>query len=328
MLRILKQNSLVSLILLILLTAILKARYILHPPDISTLEGFQKGTLFTFTQLSKLYANHPSLYIVLSTIMSLFFSLYINHIMNREKLQSQKSYLPAFSFILFTSFLPILSIFSMVFISSIVLFAALAKTWQLYHNTNARKESFDIGLLVSLAVLFYFPSMLLILLFPIFMLIMRPINLKEMVAYSIGMFIPLYMGIAWIYLQGNLPNWSQVLYFHITLPLKTIPLLTLAITTVTSFSVILYGFYIINSNSTKNAMAVRKKWNVMGIYLGVSVVTGIFSRVFPGITWVMMAIPVSIILSQAFLHNKEKYNTFTFYFLLLTVMAVQWLFKT
>lgn len=325
MLRILKQNNLVSLILLVILTGILKARYILHPPEITALEGFQKGTLYS---LNHFYQAHPSLYILVSTLLSLAFAIYLNHIMNREKLQVQKSYVPAYSYVLFTSFLPALSIFSMASVASMVLFLALAKSLQLYHHGNARKEAFDIGLLVSLSVLFYFPTILFILFFPVFILLMRPLSLKEMVAYMIGIFIPLYMASAWLYLQGNLTNWSKVLYLHLTPPIKTIPVLPLTIMTAASFSFIIYGLYLINQSSGKNPIAVRKKWNVIAIYLGLSVITGIFSRVFPGITWIMLAVPVSIILSQAFLNNKEKYNTFTFYFLLLTVLTVQWLLKT
>jgi len=34
--------------------------------------------------------------------------------------------------------------------------------------------------------------------------------------------------------------------------------------------------------------------------------------------------PISIILSQTFLNYKEKYNTFTFYFLITVVILVQW----
>lgn len=52
---------------------------------------------------------------------------------------------------------------------------------------------------------------------------------------------------------------------------------------------------------------------------------GIFAKNFPGVPWILTITPISIILSQTFLNNKEKYNTFTFYFLLVAVLAIEWL---
>ena len=72
-------------------------------------------------------------------------------------------------------------------------------------------------------------------------------------------------------------------------------------------------------------MAVKKKWNAVVLYLFVAMGAGIFYPVFPGVPWILTMAPISILLSQAFQHNQEKYNTFTFYFLLAAVLLIQWL---
>ena len=98
----------------------------------------------------------------------------------------------------------------------------------------------------------------------------------------------------------------------------------LVILTVVSISMLVYGLFLVNQAGIKNAISVRKKWNGVVLYLFFACLIGVFSKVFPGVPWILTIAPISIILSQTFLNNKEKYNTFTFYFLIMVVILVQW----
>jgi hypothetical protein len=323
-LRIFKQNDISSVFAIVIFTFLLKAKYMLHPPGLNELDNFQHGMLFSFPQLASLYNAHPSFYVFLSVCLLLCFSMYFNVVVTREKFLQGKSYLPALSFLILSSFAPVLNIFSTATIASLILFIAFSKTMQLYQTTNPRKVCFDIGILVSVAALFYFPSILFVFLFLALLLLLRPFSLEENMAYFLGVLTPVYLSLALIYLSGHWYDLHTIVFLNLTPPIKTMALIPLVMLTVVSTSMLVYGLYLVNQAGIKNAISVRKKWNGVVLYLFFACVIGIFSNVFPGVPWILTMAPISIILSQTFLNNKEKYNTFTFYFLIIVVILVQW----
>ncbi|GBL34432.1 hypothetical protein EMGBS15_00270 [Filimonas sp.] len=314
MLRIFKQNDISSAFALVIFTFLLKAKYIWHPPGLNELDDFQHGMLFSFPQLSAFYTHHPSLYVFLSICLLLCFSIYFNRVITREKFLQRKSYLPALSFLLLSSFAPVLNVFSTAMVASLILFIAFSKTMQLYHISNPRKVCFDIGMLVSVAALFYFPSILFFFLFMALLLLLRPFSLEENMAYLLGILTPIYLSLSLVYLSGHWHQLNHLVFLNLTPPLKTMAVFPLILLTVVSISMLVYGLYLVNQAGMKNAISVRKKWNGVVLYLFFACIIGIFSKVFPGVPWILTIAPISIILSQTFLNNKEKYNTFTFYF--------------
>ncbi len=323
-LRIFKQNDISSAFALVFMTFLLKAKYILHPPALATIEHFNRGMLFSFPRLESFYSTHPSLYVFCTVCLLLVFSIYFNSVVNREKFLQRSSYLPAMSFLLFSSFAPELNVFSTAFIANIILFIAFSKTMQLYHISKPRRACFDIGMLVSAAALFYFPSILFFFLFLALLLLLRPFSLEENMAYVLGALTPIYLGLSVVYISGNWHQLHELVYLNLTPPIKTMPVAPLIILTIISISMLVYGLFLVNQAGIKNAISVRKKWNGVVLYLFFGCVIGIFSKAFPGVPWILSITPISIILSQTFLNNKEKYNTFTFYFLILVVMLVEW----
>lgn len=325
MLRIFKQNDIGAVFVLVVFTFILKARYLLHPPELPELGMFHKALFFSLDGLPAYYSAHPTMYVFWSVCLILLFAFYLNYVVNRERFYQRKSYLPALSFVLFSSFSPVLNVFSVPFLANLLLFMAFSRTMMLYNSSRARRESFDIGMLVALAGMFYFPSLLLFFLFLMLLWLLRPFSLEESLAYVLGVCTPFYLGFAAIFLLGHWNDWDNMGAFHLTPPLRTLPVWPLLILTVVSISMLVYGLYMVNQAAPKNTMAVRKKWNGVVLYVFFTCVAGVLAPVFPGVPWIIAITPISILLGQTFLNNTEKYNTFTFYFLLAIVAIVQWL---
>ena len=325
MLRIFKQNDISSAFGLVIMTILLKLKFILHPPALADLGSFQRGFLFSFPALAELYHQRPALYVIVSVLVLLSFAIYLNIVVNREKLLVKKTYLPAFCFILLSSFSPLLNIISMAGIANIILFIAFSKTLQLYHLSKPRRACFDIGLLVTIAGFFYFPALLFILLFLIILLLLRAFVIEEVLAYLLGILTPVYLCLSIVYLTGYWPHLHEIAFLHLTPPIRTMSIIPLILTSVISITMLVYSLFLLNLAGIKNTMAVRKKWNGVVIYLFFAMLCGIFSAMFPGIPWVITITPISILLCQTFLNNNEKYNTFTFYFLLVAALIIQWL---
>ncbi len=326
MIQLFKRNDIASSIGLIVLTLLTRVHLFLHPPDVQSISDFNQGLFFTWQSLKEFYIHQPVLYLFISTILFLLFAFYFNYVINEEKLYQRKSMLPALALVLYSALVPSLTLFSTVFIANICLFIAFAKSLQLYHSRSSKIASFDIGIWVSAACLFYFPAIPMFIFFLMTLLILRSFSFKEILAYVFGIVTPFYFALGIVFLTGHWHSVMPHLFLHIYLPLKLISNVQFIILTITSLFLIVHSLYLINQSGIKNPIAVQKKWNVIILYLIFSVLIGIFANIFPGLPWLLAITPISIILSQAFHNQKEKYNIFTFYFLLSVIVIVQWLF--
>jgi hypothetical protein len=320
-----KQNTISTAAALVIVTFLMKVRAILHPPPIQELADFNKGLFFKWDWMKNFYTSSPSLYIFLSVCFLLAFALYLNFVVNNEKLFSRKSYLPALSFVLITSMLPSLNVFSFEMIASGFLFLAVSKALSLAHTTTPRKVSFDIGLFLGLASLFYFPSVFFFFLLLILLFIFRPFVLQEVLAYFLGCLTPFYFSAALLFISGQWKQRLASIYLHLHLPLNLVKFPVFVVMTLSSVILLFYSLYLINKTATKNAMVVRKKWNAIVIYYVFATIIGSLSIVFPSTAWILSITPFSIILCSTFHHNLEKFNNFTFYFLIAVLITVQWL---
>ncbi|MBP6624925.1 MAG: hypothetical protein KA198_07120 [Chitinophagaceae bacterium] len=324
MVGIFKRNDALAFASLLVLHLVLKIKVILHPPEIANLEKFYQGFFFQWKWLKQFYIASPGIYIFLSSILFFLFILYVNVIVNEERLFYRKSYVPALSLVLFSAFIPELCLFSTIFIANVFIFIAFAKTLLLYSHAKPRKACFDIGLFVALASLFYFPAILLIFLFILIFALLRPLVIQEIFAFLIGILTSFYFAITLSYLLGN---WTQIkskLNFHLFLPLKINNPIIFISSTLVGILLLVYGMFLLNQHGPKNPIAVRKKWNAVVLYAFFGLLAGLFSSVFPGLPWLLAITPFSIILSQTFQNNKEKFNIFTFYFIIIALIIGQW----
>jgi hypothetical protein len=305
----------------------MRLAYILHPPKVEMIEGFQQGFFFQWKGLATFYTAHPSLYIGLSTILFIVFAVYFNFIINREKLFARKSFIPGIAFMLYSSFLPSHCIFSTVFIANIFIFLAFAHVLSAYNLNAPQKIFFNAGIFLGLAILFYFPCILMFILFILLMLMVRPFKWQEFLAYIFGVITPFYIGALFLFLLGKWNNYKKNLDFRMHFPTKIISTPIFSALCIITVIMLVYGLFLVNQSQSKNTTGVRKKWNCVGFYFVFASIVGLFSVTFPSLTWLMAITPFSIVLSQSLQNNKEKFNTFTFYFLLIMLFSIQWIMQ-
>ena len=327
MVNIFKRNDISTAIVLVVMSFIMRLKYILHPPKVETIEGFQEGFFFQWKGLYNFYIAHPSLYIGLSTILFIVFAVYFNFIINREKIFARKSFIPGFAIILYSSFLPSFSIFSTVFIANVFIFLAFANVLSAYNIYSPQKIFFNAGLFLGFATLFYFPSILLFILFILLILMIRSFKWQEFLAYIFGVITPFYIGALYLFLIGKWHSYTKHLYFRMHFPTKIIATPIFITLSIITGIMLVYGLFLVNQFQNKNTTGVRKKWNCIGFYFVFASIVGLFSVRFPSLTWLMAVTPFSIILSQSLQNNKEKFNTFTFYFLLILLFSIQWIMQ-
>lgn len=325
MLQVFKRNNISAYIALLLIAVLCKMKYLLHPDLVRADSMAFDALFFNMNKLKSFFRLQPTLYILLSLLMQFALAVYLNAVVNRQKLYPHKNYFTALSFILITSLLPVFNFFSVAFIANLFVLISFSSVLGLSNTTLPRKACFNIGLLLGLAVFFYFPAILFVLLFILFIWLLRPFLLQELLAYLIGFATPLYFAMAMLYLNGNLKQVLSHLQLHLQLPLKHSQTLPLAVFALIGLIYLVYSLYLSGQSSFKNAMIVKKKWRFITAYLLFGLVAGSFSGIFPQTYFILALTPFSILLSQSFHNRNEKLNIFTLFFLIISALCVQWI---
>lgn len=153
--------------------------------------------LFSF--LKNFSASYQTISIVLAAILCFVQALIIIGIVNDNKILSRKNYLPGAVFIIFASFFKESLLLTPASIALTFLLICATRLFSLIRKEKAYGDVFDLGFLVALAALFYFPSVLFILFALIGLAIMRPFNYREWLIVPMGFFSPLLLVFTFYY---------------------------------------------------------------------------------------------------------------------------------
>ncbi|MBU3677658.1 MAG: hypothetical protein FGM54_10845 [Chitinophagaceae bacterium] len=310
---------------IVFLALVLKAPLFLHVPTEISLQGYDRVFRYTVNPLSHFMKQATYAYMGLSVLVIMAWALYVNHVSNDEKLFPRSNFFPALLVVLLSSYPLTAQVFSMPFVAHALVFVALAKTFQLPATTKPRRKSFDIGFLLALAALCYPPAIVFMPFFIFFLRIVRAIRVEEISAFMLGFLMPFYWYFAYALSVGKLASTLDALQAYTRfrpqpLPLK--PLLALGI-----FYGIVWFYTLLRRNSAKwqPSAAAKKKWLVLRWFLLPSLACALCTNPFPGLAWMFVVSPFSLLCSLCFTNIREKYNTFAFYFMMAALLVMVWL---
>ena len=138
--------------------------------------------------------HYPFLLTLLSFILILCEALLINYMVEKNEIIDTTTYLPALVYIVLMSLQPEMFSLHPIVIANLFMLLALYKLMQTYRKETAYAEAFDTGFFISLAVLFYIPSIVFVLLLWIGLIVIRPFIWREWAISLLGLLLP------WIYL--------------------------------------------------------------------------------------------------------------------------------
>ena len=326
MLQVFKRNDISAYTALLFIALLCKMKYLLHPSLMITDTDAFDTFFFHINAWRTFLVNNPLFYTFLSITVQFIFALYVNHVLNVQKMHAQKNHFATLSFILVTSFFPQFNVLGSAFMANMFLFIAFSYVLKLSSTPQPRKWCFNVGLMLSIAVMFYFPVILFLPLFMLFFWIFRPFALQENVACILGFLTPVYLMLAVFYLQGRLPQAFASLNNHIQYPSKILQPIPVFIFIGICILLMLISVFVSNQNAFKNAILTRKKWRIVNVYLFFALIIALLSTQFPSSYFILALTPFSILLSQSFQNRKEKWNIFTFFFLMISVLSMQWVF--
>ncbi len=300
----------------------------------------QVDTTYVFSHdepLSKLFfglfKNAGNSYAVLSLSLSALLcfiqALLINYIVNENKILSKKNYLAGLLFIIFFSFFKESLYLTPASLSLTFLILCTAKIFSLIKKEKALGDIFDVGFLVAIAGLFYFPATLFIIFAYIGLATVRPFTYREWIIVLMGFLSPFVLLFTYYFWNdrthllladiANADGKAWLTGLHI-MPADWVLLGGLAL-------VILACFVLLPTAMYSSLIQVRKfSTTLVVLILLIAVAFILQQRVNQG-HWVLLSLPLAIIFSIVMMQIKSRWiSEVVHLILILLVLTGQYFF--
>lgn len=326
MLKLFQSYSPFSVIALLLATLVLKLFWIIHPEGVLVLEH-QNAWALIVEGLQFILGKSNITMTFFAVVNLAGQALFFNRIANDADLFSMKNYLPALSYILFTSLLPEWNYLSASLISNWFLLFSLNGMLKLQSHASPRKIIFNIGFAIACAGMLSLPYLFLLFLLFVALSILRPFKFGEWVIGVLGFLTPFYFLICILFLTDRLPeilNWVphniELISHFATDGLKPFICLGFALL------MLVLGLFYLNANSEHMLIQVKKRWSIMiaGLIIGL---TPLFFKEVGGQSLALPSLAfLSLIAANALIKRKKQWTgRILFYLFLAVLIFAEWI---
>jgi hypothetical protein len=313
-----KKFSVVNLIFLFFVLLILRIGiYTQLPIDTNTgfIEIFSR-LLIPFSYKSVI---SPSLNVSLAAILVFLQAILFNRMLNNFNIFGKTTFLPALMYVVCASvFMPFL-VLSQPLICNFLLLFVLYKILSAYKNPDEVATMFDLGLVIAIGTLLYFPFILFMLLIWIALILFRPFNWREWLSPLLGYFTIVFMLGVFYYWNGRLSDFyeiwkplSNAIPFYLKIKISDyVVLLPL-------FLVVILGVFHISQNFFRSAVLVRKSLQFQFFFFLVASLSFYLKSDFRINHFLLSIIPISICLTYYFISAKKRWVAESLFFLIIS----------
>jgi len=327
MINIFRTFNPLSVIWLVILLFALRVGYAFHAPaaiDFTFVEPFARLLVpFPYEHFFS-----PSANIFLAAVLVFIQALLLNYLINHYNLLSKPTFLPALMYVtisgLFTPFL----VLSAPLICNFLVIWMLFKLFDLYKGEDAKSNVFDLGMIVAVGTLIYFPFIYLFLVIWIALIIFKPFNWREWVAGMLGygtifFFLAVFYYLhdkfnqfydIWLPLGTKFPNRISINYYNY---LVLIPVII----------ILVFSFLKLRQNFFKSYVQVRKSFQLLFFVFLIAGLSFYVKAQFNLNHFLLCAVPAAIFFAYYFLYALNKWVYETLFFLLL-ISIVYFQFNT
>ncbi len=147
--------------------------------------------LFGF--LKNFSSGYSTISLVLGALLCFIQALLINGVVNENKILAKKNYMPGAVFIVFASFFQESLLLTPATVALTFIIVASSRLFGLVKKEKSYGDVFDVGFLIAVATLFYFPCVIFVLFAGIGLAVMRPFNYREWTIVLLGFLSPLFL---------------------------------------------------------------------------------------------------------------------------------------
>lgn len=314
MLRLFRNNSPFTVIILFIFALLAKFQVVLHPVMPVPVAGHFMYNYLLRT-LYFVFRNGAFAYSMLAIVILFIQSLYLKSISIRHKLFPRYTYVPAFVYLLLTSiYLPFNS-FSETMLVNWLLLGAVDIMFGFTQTTQPRKLIFNASFLLSMAALFQFTMLAYFFLLLVGMVMFRSFNVGEWSVAMMGYATPPYFLACILFLADRFHLYSEWPHIGFSLSAQVVSPFYIIITLAGIFILLASGIYAMQQNVAMSNIYIRRDWIALSFYLIISVFVAILTDEAIKTAWLIVMPALSIIISHALLLEKNKrFSNFIFYF--------------
>jgi len=303
---------------------ILRLAFISHLPDhieFTFVENFAQSVLpISFENFFS-----PTNNVLTAAVIVFIQALWLNHVVNYYNLLGKPTFLPALMYITVSGlFVPFL-VLSPPLICNFLVIWMVDKLFSFYKNDSAKTTAYDLGMIVGIGTLIYFPFIYMFLAIWIALIIFRPFNWREWAAVLVG-FITIFLFLAvgyyltdridkfyiiWLPLGSSFPNKIQINYYNYLVLIPVIIILILS-------------FLRLRQNYFKSFIQTRKSFQVLSVIFIIASLSFYIKANFRLSHFILCAVPATVIFGYYFLYATKRWFYETLYILLvLTIIYFQ-----
>ncbi len=250
-------------------------------------------------------------------------ALFLNSVLIKNEIVPKNTLVPAFIYILVGSQFPEILMFNPSSIALILLILSLDRIFKCYGNNDPNRELLSASLYISLASLFYFPSISILLLVYIAIVNFSISNWRALIIPLIGTSIPYIYLASYYYIDNQLNTryLEYISYFNsIRLANISVPDHYYIVWGLLFILVLISFFYFWMHIQEKNII-IRKKMSIIMVFLLFGFLPVIFSGENFLLNLLIFTIPVASLISF-FLSNARKIKIFEYLIWVLIVLLI------
>lgn len=265
--------------------------------------------------------------VLITLVLTVAQALLLNRIVDNHNLLGRPTFLPALMYITTASLLlPFLAL-TPTLICNFLLIWMIDKLLKTYHRPEVKSTLYDLGMLVALGTLFYFPFILMFLLLWVALIIFRPFDWREWIAGLLG-FTTIYFLLGIIYLWNDRIREFYAIWKPLTNPFPT------------SYNIELYDYWVLlplalvlvlflntlRENFYKSIVHVRKSFQLLFFMFLFGVFSYYLKSDAPQYHFLICAPPISIYMAYYFNFAKTRWFYESIYAILIIAILYFQLF--
>jgi hypothetical protein len=248
----------------------------------------------------------PLVFSIIAYLLVYTQALYLNKIMNDQRMMVRPNFLVGMSYILLSCLFPEWSVFSPQLIINSIMIWTFAGMVKLFNAPNPKTSIYNLGLAIGIASLFGFEAIAFIFILLFALLSTRPFRLAEWIVAVMGLLTPYYFLAVYQVLTSQFSFSNFVPHFYISI--KAIrQSLWIALSMFFLITPFFIGGYYIQGNLGRMLINVRKNWSLLILYIVTAALAPFANTgtIYQG--WIFCLVPMAAFHACAYFYPKRRW---------------------
>jgi hypothetical protein len=297
-----RDKSIINIFFLALLSIAIHSHQFLSTPVI--LVNQSDGIISIL--LSRYFIDiSPTFLFITYQLIILLQAIRLNMVLTDFRMFQSTNYVTAMTYVLFTGMISQWCSISAELISNSLVLWIFILLSRLYNNQSPRTLLFNIGMLVSLTIIAYHPTAILIMVVLFALAVVRPFRPAEWILLLMGVLLPYYFLTSFLYLTDQLETIKRYIpFFQLHFPVPH-PDIWLLINLGYLFLALVIGMFFWQQFNNRMVIQIRKNWSIMLVLLLILLIAPFIFLGSGMDTALLCLIPLSAFAANAFGYSRR-----------------------